>query len=320
MSLFNRKYLLTLSSTVNLPPDPLQPYTTSVAQGFEGVPRAVESFEVSELRVSATVKISENNSNSTYTEINIYNATEEIKSKLVSPDVYITLSAGYEKNILTGEITSIFDLPTIFSGDVVDSFTKKEGSDYITTIRAKDSEVAKRDSHISAMYIGGQTITYILEDIVNRFLPKVSLGKLELGPIFIPKQRLNNPYLAYGRVRDVLDELAADFGFIWYIVGNKFYAQPPNFGRAREFVEITPSDVIGDLTPANGTNHISSPEDAKAGLKFRVFLDGRIDLSKYIKITGFSEDNNGDYKVIDLQHSLDTRGQNWYTEITAEGI
>lgn len=327
MSEFKRSYLITLT-TLPVPEKARGiPYLDTLADENKRNPRLVDIFNITEIRITATVITTTTNSNSQYTEIRLFNASKETINKVNLPNTYITLAAGYKYNLDTGATTKPEDLPNIFAGEIVDAFTKKEGSDYVTTIRAKDAELAKRDSYISHTYVGLRTIDYILEDIVTRFFKGVSVGRIKLVEDFASittkntkyKTVLSNAYTAYGKVEDVLDDLKKDFNFEWYILGGEFYAQPKNFGRAREYVTIRPRDVINDLQPATGTNNTTTPSDVNSGLQAQLFLNGRVTPTKYIKVVDFG-DKDGDYVIKDLKHILDTRGQNWYTEIVLEGV
>ena len=79
MSLFNRSYLLTITNPPKFEPDPAKNYLEQLSDFVILTPRSVEAFNVTELRVAAKVRTSSNNSNSPYTEVLIYNATEEIR-------------------------------------------------------------------------------------------------------------------------------------------------------------------------------------------------------------------------------------------------
>lgn len=326
MQLFERSYVLTLTSRKDYlkaihgaPP---------VSDELAGAPqnyalqsvRSTSGFEVVNLRVSAKIKSTSSNSNTNFTEIRIYNATPEIQTQLKKPNSFVTLAAGYKRDLSSGKEISKDRLPLIFSGDILESFTVKQGSESITTIRAKESSAGIRDSFISKVYESGDDITAILEDIVGNHMQGISVGEIRLAvpyEVVLDKQKLNGTFNAYGRAAEVLDELKKDFKFDWYIVANKFYAQPPNFGRAKGFIALTPANVIGSIQPAQGT---TSGKKTQAGLKARVFLDGRVVLYNHIKLTGFGDDRDGEYKIREFSHDLDTRGSNWYTDLILEAV
>lgn len=324
MAVFKRKYALSISSPTKLKPDPNTPWKFSVADAFKDLPRTVDVFTVTDLRMIAKISATVNNSSSPYTEIKLFNASEEVKNKLKEPLAYISLAAGYELEVNEGQTTESDELPVIFIGDVIESLTTKEGNDVITTIKAKDSELAKSSGYISVLYTSGTHIKDILTDIVNKYMPKVSVGLIKVGdesngPITNPKTSLNFPFVSYGRVTDVLDELAKDFEIEWYIIGNKFYAHGKNYQRAREEVLIRPENVVDNIFPANSVS-VSGTAGAQAGIRVKLFLDGRIDTSKYLNVQGSGDDFDGIYKIVEVRHTLDNRGKDWFTHVTASGV
>lgn len=323
MALFKRKYSLSISSPTKLKPDPSTPWKFSVADAFKELPRTVDTFTVSDVRIQATISTTVNNSASPYTEIKLYNVSEEVKTKLKEPLAYISLSAGYALDVNQDETNEEDELPMLFIGDVVESFSLKQGMDVVTVIKAKDSELAKSSAYISVLYNSGTHVRDILKDIVNKYMPKVSIGDIRVGDdedgtLTIPKKVLNFPFIGYGRVTDVLDELAKDFSLVTYIIGNKFYAHNKDYKQAREVVVVEPKNVIDNVFPANSTNS-PSVSGTRAGVRVKLFLDGRVDTSKHMKLEGFGE-FDGDYKIVDVKHTLDSRGKDWFTHVTAAGV
>lgn len=321
MAQFNRIYQLTVSSADKLLPDPNTPWKYSILDSYREI-KTLKAI-VEDLRIVCSIDLTTTNSNSTFTEIQVYNAGENLLHRLKQPDAYLTLAAGYSLDLNTNTEISPNELPIIFVGDVLEVETKKKGADVITKIKAKDSNRVRKSSYISAVFIGATPITKRLLDIVNKYMPTVSVGDINIGVVnldgSIRKQTSENDYVAYGRVEDILDELARDFDFIWYIVNNKFYAHPKFYEKARELVVLEPKNIIDNVYPANSTNNTGNTRD-KAGLKFKTFLDGRIDTSKYVRLKGFENDTDGDYKIVQVKHVMDSRGANWYTDLTVSGV
>ena len=99
------------------------------------------------LRLQASIDKNNTNSNTNNATIKIYNISKEdlafitttVKKRVVS------LRAGY-KSIINNALEDEFDaLPEIFSGDVVNIISQRQGADIVTTITAKDSAASLRN-------------------------------------------------------------------------------------------------------------------------------------------------------------------------------
>ena len=126
-------------------------------------------------------------------------------------------------------------------------------------------------------------------------------------------------YTAFGSIANVLSELTKDEDLVWHITSSIFYLISKTEPKLVREIKLTGDNVINEVTPVQNSNlNAKTPQ----GLNIRLFLDGVIDTDTSISLSGLDDIQgnsvDGDYNVRTIKHSLDTRGNNWFTELSVE--
>jgi hypothetical protein len=244
--------------------------------------------------------------------VRIYNISEKTLNALAAQEyLTMTIQAGYVNG----------NYGTIFLGVVIQArFGRDNPTDTYLDIIAGEGYIAQQQV-MSLTMSAGATMQDVAEQAAQ------SSG-LHLKPYdFIPGAKLPRGKTIYGMARDTLHIAAATAGFSY------FYDNKGNIA----FVPLE-SSIPGTATVINSdTGMIGWPEQTQAGIKVRTLLNPLLDVASAIKIDNKSIRAmgvtpsyqwindvatfphiaaDGLYRIYVIEHSGDTRGNAWYSDIT----
>ena len=276
---------------------------------------AGEGIELSELRTIFDVRAFDFQSPNTAV-ITVYNLSPDTGKKLQKEGTRVILKAGYESAgygiIFAGQIKQ-------FRTGRVDSATT------FFEIRAQDGDVAYNVSTINVTLAAGSTAEDALAAVLEALKP-YNITRGFIGTL--PPDRSIRAQVFSGMTRDVLRDLSQTWGMTWSIQGGKLTVLPLT-GRA------LPGDAIV-LTSASGL--IGRPEQTIDGIRARALLNPELVAGRTVRIDNTSitrgqyslaylgdlqnemlkqvrVTEDGLYRVIAVDYSGDTRGQEWYADI-----
>lgn len=377
MHSWNRQYELTVSTPLDVATDRLSTVNpTPVTSELEGSPeqvvriydRVIGNNVITNLQMTCKFNSVKNSKAKPFAEITLYNASSDIIRIIRTPDAVLHLKAGYRTNLKDNSEISTTSLPTILYGDIVASYTEREGSDIITTIRVAEGSVPARESYVSKWYTFDYSLQEIVTDLIQNYYEGMSVGEINLtaddyarveyaigeneqiirnsltvepqafgetrtGRLglttreYLGKARKSSSgydyaYVAFGKTRDVLEDLAKDFRFQLYEIKNKLYARPIGLEKIREVFTIAPNQVVGTVETAQSSARDTNKSE---NIVVKVFLEGSITIDSYVRLLGFNNEVfgtfiDGDYAVESVKHDLDYRGKDWYTNLTLRRI
>jgi len=247
-----------------------------------------------DLRVSARVRKGlEGEPNNA--EIDVYNTNEDSISAAQEDGAIVRLFAGY------GVPRLIFEGSINRGGAVM----KKQGPDRVLSIDAKDGGRQFRQARINETFDRGTDLAEVFDVLADA-------TELPLGAIEIPQgAQLTQGVTLTGRVSDALDRLARSLD-VSISVQDQFLQVIPRGGFGPEQAILVSS--------ADGTkNLIGSPSPGSDGLEVRAILDGRFLPGQRISLD--SERFNGVYRVISLEHVLDSGwDQSFYSDLVCREV
>lgn len=219
---------------------------------------------------------------------------------------------------------------TIFKGEVRFVYSMKDGADRVTEIFAKDGALDVEDTLWNGTLLPGTSLRQAVADVAATF-KRTLVGSLET----LTDQPLRSRLTESRRTVDILDQLAKDYGFAFFIDGG-----------VAQFVDNLrpPGGPALEISPETGM--IESPFVDISGIQFVTLLDSRIVPGRRVRITtagaqvtdpetrlinlvGEAERaqfskfaNQGRFDVLSVTHYGETRGQAWYTRGVArqEGL
>lgn len=256
----------------------------------------------------------------------VYNMNARTEKDTIEEGFQIRIEAGYEMGQY-GEI---------FTGDIVQIIRNREnGTDYRLEILAMRSTDVFDVNHVRATIAANSTPRDVVESVAKQADTKIEVGEISDK---LPKEPLPRGKVLFGKPSDYLRDICK-----W---NNAWFAQ--NTDQKLEVHTLTDEikdDQVLELTPNTGI--VGTPKYTDHGISIKMLLDPRVKVNNssgtMIKIDneiiqrqlisintnpdqqGKSSqpdqksqfDEDGEYMVISVSHSLDTYGDEWFTECTA---
>lgn len=240
--------------------------------------------------------------------VTIYNLNTETENDLMVNCNRVTIEAGYE---------GLFGL--IYDGDVIQGIRGVEnGVDYYLTLITMDCERFLNSGFINYTMTRGMSKRDVAKNICNVSTNPVQLNSISSS--FNTAKYIRGK-VVFGKSRDFLDQLAATSNANFYTDSGKV--------NLVSFNDISENEII-HLNSSSGL--IGSPQQNAEGISFQCLLNPRITLYSLVNIPNdqiveqeysdgnsvvYTLDQDNLYRIIKVEFSGDTRGQNWYTSCTA---
>ncbi|RLC88270.1 MAG: hypothetical protein DRJ03_03215 [Chloroflexi bacterium] len=240
--------------------------------------------------------------------VNLYNLAPKSKALLIEEDAKIDIYAGYNANNRL-----------IFSGDVRNVVNTKQGVDSITTVYAGDGSRAWEKATINKTFSKRTPLSVIITALIETFGTDIGVGTL-LGPAILPlTDRLTATTLS-GSTRDVMDRLAETYKFNWTIMDGKLEIIP----------YLSPNPSQPAVSISNKTGLRGSPTITEQGVEVKTAMNAKINPNGLFVIDSVASNVSlgdlyfriapilkptGTYKVYEVVHTGDFRGNEWDTFI-----
>lgn len=282
-----------------------------------------------------------------HAQIRVYNLSKDTVATILNEFLQVTISAGYIDN----------PYGIIFNGVIVQAKVGYEGSiDSYLDIEAADGGLQYAKAIIAGTAAAGssyQTRLNLITQAINNYgsitstssptssgsgslatgggsTQTVSLGHVDP----LPQGTAARGRVYYGMVRDHLRDFASSVNMDWFIYNGQIILLGKN--------NTLPSTTNTTLSPTSGL--IGYPEQTDQGIKIKSLLNpnlvpgGQVTLqnsailqqSLNLSTSGSSSNSspnnltpispNGQYKILFVEHYGDTRGNDWYTDLTCVAV
>jgi len=283
---------------------------------------AEDAVEINNLQIKFKVEKSSSNKdkkNTAYVEI--YNLSEDRRKRLEEDYVQVSLSVGYVDTeilpLFQGQVTNI-------TTSKLDSFlTRRQGTDLVTKLQLDELYTEMNSKVLSAFVPAGSTVGSVVRRVIKD-MPEVT--RQEMGGSGV-NTLLPNGYPVSGTPRQVLDRLSNDYDIEWQIDGGVLYVSDSDgtFSNNNEFVlsigqqsglidrpEYVNEEAKRLRRQAQGRKTKKEPK--KNAIKFKMLLNASVVAGSVIYLD--FEDLTGYYKVDEVIHEGEYRGNNWYSLLT----
>lgn len=250
-----------------------------------------------------------NRQNPNSASIKIYNLSTNEYSRFGTEYNTITIIAGYTSN-----------KGVIFTGNIKRAAVGYENSiDSYIEIVCGDGDAAYVNSVIRSTVAAGSTQS----DHINAMTGAMKEYGVTSGVISnnVPKAKLARGKTFFGSPKDYLRRISSALNADWSIQDGKLHV----LGRD----ETLPDNAI--LIDGN-SGLIGSPEQSKEGIKFKCLLNPTLKINGIVKlrpetisVSAKEKMKNlvsvdGYYKMVDIEHVGDTRGNDWYCNVISRPI
>ncbi len=243
-------------------------------------------------------------------DIRVYNVADQTKALIEKEFTRVVIQAGYSDE----------SFGTIFSGNIMQIRKGRENAtDTYLDILAGDGDQAYNFATVNASLAAGSKP----QDQVDLAVKAMSPYNITQGYTpALPQQQLPRGKAVYGLSRDVLRNVAQSHGTSWSI--------------QNERVQMVPHDAYlpGDAVVLTAkTGMIGLPEQTIEGIKVRSLLNSKFVIGGRVKIDNKSIQqykislaytainfvpkisDDGFYRILVAQHTGDTRGNDWYSDL-----
>jgi hypothetical protein len=233
--------------------------------------------------------------------VTITNLSAATRALLSDRGTRVILEAGYEDG---GPIL-------LFSGDATYVDQVRRTADWETKIECGDGMRAFQFARVNFSFSSNTKIDRVIKKVVGGL--GVDPGNLQAQADNL-EQTYETGYSASGRAADEMNRLTKAAGLEWSIQDGRLQLLRPG---------ETSGDVALDIGPDSGL--IGSPEHGtpeKRGdppiLKVRSLLAPTCKPGAIVQIR--SEKQNGQFRIKQVEHTGDTRGLDWYTDLEVHAL
>lgn len=274
-----------------------------------------EALDLSQLRFRFAIHRGDNRTPNS-ADIRVYNISDATRQKIQNEFTRVVMQAGYGDS-----------MGVIFDGTVVQVRRGRESrTDTYLDITVADGDSAYNFAAMNMSLAAGASIDDQIAAVMQSMVPHgVTLG---YKPPALTGNTLPRGKVYYGTARAYIDNLVKTISAKWSIQDGKVEIVPLN--------AYVPGD-IPVITAATGM--VGLPEQTQNGIKVRMLLNPAIRIGRLIKLDNASiqeqrlgvgidnqvnnqflqlqgkKDNDGLYYVMVAEHSGDTRGNEWYTDV-----
>lgn len=277
--------------------------------------QAGSGLDLSGMRVRFSVKKSDVQTPNS-ADIRVYNLAEETANRIRREFTRVTMQAGYESNF-----------GTIFDGNIKQITVGREnGVDTFLDIAAGDGDDAYNYSVVNATLAAGAS----QRDQINA--TAASMGARGVKPGFIDdtgQARLPRGKVMYGMARDYIRQSAEASEASWSVQDGKL--------QVVKLTGVLPNQAV---VLNSKTGLVGTPEQTNDGIQARCLLNpslkigGKVQINESDVAQARLEDTNKDdpvnkpvaiekdgfYRLLVVEHSGDTRGNDWYSDLVCLGV
>jgi len=275
---------------------------------------AGDALDVSNLRIVFAIRRTDGQTPNT-ANIRIFGLNRDTRNKIQKEFTDVLMQAGYEQNF-----------GVIFTGTAKKIITGKDNNvDTYLEIQAADGDTAYNFSTVNATISAGATQRDQIDQVIKVMKTKgVVGGAVEVGDT----QKLPRAKVMYGMSRDYMRQSASSGGASWTIQNGVVQVIP--------LTGVLPNEAV---VLNSGSGLVGRPEQTNTGIKFRCLLNPFILVGGAVQINqadiqeaeldqSFADpaskskkedkpvtiEADGLYRVITLNLTGDTRGNDWYCE------
>jgi hypothetical protein len=276
---------------------------------------AGEGLDLSGLRIVFKVKKSDAQTPNTAT-IRVYNLAQETVNKIRKEFSKVMLQAGYDSNY-----------GIIFSGNIKQtSFGREGGTDTFLDIAAGDGDSAYNFAVVNTTLAAGAT----QKDQINASAAALASHGVSKGHIDVAAGAgLPRGKVMYGMAHKALRQSTKTSNASWSIQDGKMQVVHAEGVLPNQAVVLT-----------SKTGLVGTPEQTADGIKIRCLLNPTLKIGGKVQIDEkdiadaklqdtdkdaqvnkpVAIEKDGFYRALVVEHSGDTRGNDWYSDIIGLGL
>ena len=324
MPLLKRKYSL----TIGLPP--VTTITSKVITEDEVIGNLLipnerdyrvvtnNAVEITESDLVARIGARAANSSSN-TTISVYNLSPETLEIVERVNNYVILKAGY---------ASDEDIGIVFTGQVKDFSTMREGQDLVTKLVCGEGYIPNNSIRIAKAFPEQTSADTIFKYMIERYKEAgVPLGQYTAqakDDEIVDYVQLKRPpetifemgYSMNGFLINEMKRLCKSLGYVSYIVNGRLFIHPASFTKVVERYQVSEQQIYSVRKSSSSTGTATSKVDT--GIDISVPLDARFNIDKQIEVVDGKF--KGVYKILSCSHVINFRNGAYETNMSCKQI
>lgn len=290
----------------------------SLVVGKEG-----DAVEINNLQIKFKVtKTSSNKDKKNLAQVEIFNLGADRRKKLEEDYIQVVLKVGYSDTdllqLFAGQVTNIA------TSKLGNFLTKRQNTDLVTKLDIDELYKEVNNTTLSKIVPAGATYKDVIQTIVKD-IPEVT--RQEINGEEVKKQVIDG-YPLSGTPRQCLDKLSRDCDIEWQIDSGVLYIADAGgtFSEDKNSV-ISVGQMSGLIQRPEYINEEAKrlrrevkdkapkyKNPKKNSLKFKILLNPALTAGSIIHLD--FEDLTGYYKIDEVVHEGDFRGNDWYSTLT----
>lgn len=294
-----------------------------------------DAVEITNLQIKFEVtKTSDNREKKNQAKVEIYNLSSERQKALEEDYVTVSLRAGYSDMLGEGD-----DIPLLFTGQVVDLkatedgdfLTKRSSTDLVTTLTIDELFQQLNGRVVSKTVPAGKSVKDAILSIVKD-MPEITRQEIKGEGV---KRAVIDGLPLSGTPRQLLDQITRTYSLKWQIDNSILYVSDidgtyvenlktvPKIGQFSGLIEkplfksedlkrlrLKDKYKTKDKKPAKGK---SKEKPKKTTLRCTILMNPTLVAGSVIYLD--YEDISGYYKVDEVSHVGDYRGNTWESRL-----
>lgn len=242
--------------------------------------------------------------------VKIYNLNANTERSIIKQGQKLVVEAGYEGT----------NYGKIFEGNILQPRRYKENAtDYVLELSALDGDRFIMYSFINQTLLANQTLRDVAETVANNGSVPIDLGSISDT---FSANKLPRAKALFGMGRDYMRQIANTTQTAFSVQDGK--ATFNNLQNDAKIVELNPeTGMIGGATQTDKGISLKCLLNPQLNIGSAIHIDNSLVQTSEISVSSSGMnvirmlDDDGIYKVYNIKHSGDTRGNDWYTEIEA---
>jgi len=228
-------------------------------------------------------------------DVQIYGLGDSLRQQFLEAGQVLQIEAGYAAG---SEILSI--------ADITNASIERLPPDIITKLECQDGAVALRERKIALSFAPETPVQRVLDKLAEELALGTRATGVEVSGVY------RNGITLSTTIRDALDRVTRKAGVTWSIQDRQLQILDRVESSQGQGVILNPGSGL-----INSPERIDDPEGEDTlrrgvGYRVRSLLNPKIRPGEQLILE--SADVTGQYRIDTVEHSGDTRGNEWYTE------
>jgi hypothetical protein len=233
--------------------------------------------------------------------VTMYNLSQASRASLQTPNQKVMVEAGW----------STFPPYQLFTGGLYRAKSERHEADIVTDLIMLTGVTGQAGATTANTFSEGTPLLQILKKLVQQ-LPDVKFDERRISSSLLSVKIGYKGLTLAGRVKDLLDKLALQYGFSWSVQDGVFQALADGAGFAQNVISISTEDeLLYMISPM-----LEGSMQKQIGVNIKAFLVPSVMPGDMVSVeSSVSPHLSGMYKIHTISYMGDSHSNDWMMEI-----